>query len=46
MKNEDFVLLREILAKDGGRLLVDVLRDMARGAVGILPKLQVHDADG
>jgi len=44
--NEDFILLRGILAKDGGRLIVDVLRDMARGTVGILPKLQVHDVDG
>jgi len=41
--NEDFILLREILAKDGGKLLVNVLRDMAQGTVGIFPKLQVHD---
>ncbi|KAJ3560442.1 hypothetical protein NP233_g10838 [Leucocoprinus birnbaumii] len=34
----DFVQLREMLAKDGGRLLVNVLRDMAEGTAKAIPQ--------
>ncbi|KAL9710241.1 Methionyl-tRNA formyltransferase [Leucoagaricus gongylophorus] len=41
--NEDFILLREILAKDGGKLLVNVLRDIAQGTAKAIPQPEKID---